>query len=280
MENNVKIYKLIDPRTNEIRYIGKTISLLQRRLRCHIHTAKNGNNHKDNWIKNILNDNLRPIIELVEMVPEKDWEEREKYWIAYYNSIGVNLTNATDGGSNVSFIKKEYFYGQEKSKTKLTHDQCQSLIHMYYTGSVFPEIVQRFNIHPCTVTYILNKFYVVRRATAKPKRYAKQMKKQINDHNPYKRIKQEDFYKIKRMYENGVGIREISRIFNAGFGSIRHLLINTLKVHQPSFKTAIKPQDRIYVYKLRQRGLYLKDLAKIFKCTQSAITTALKLHSQ
>lgn len=98
---NYKIYKLIDPRTDEVRYIGFTISELNRRLDNHLSESRRfikKNSHKENWIRELLNLNLKPKIELLEECSENNWEEREKYWISQFN----NLTNKSKGGEAVN----------------------------------------------------------------------------------------------------------------------------------------------------------------------------------
>lgn len=92
----VKIYKLIDPFTLEIRYVGKTEKSLKHRLSMHITTSiKNKNKtHKEAWITQVYNKGKRPIIELVEEVNFEDWQEKEQYWIAQFK----NLTNICLGG--------------------------------------------------------------------------------------------------------------------------------------------------------------------------------------
>ncbi len=92
---NIKIYKLLDPITNEIRYIGKTKNVLSKRYNEHIYRAKQEHDsHVYCWIRKLLKDNLKPTIELVEECTEENWEEREQYWISYY----PNLTNISKGG--------------------------------------------------------------------------------------------------------------------------------------------------------------------------------------
>jgi len=92
---NIKIYKLLHPITNEIRYIGKTKNVLSKRYSEHIARAKQGHDsHVYCWIGKLLKDNLKPTIELVEECTEDNWEEREQYWISYY----PNLTNISKGG--------------------------------------------------------------------------------------------------------------------------------------------------------------------------------------
>lgn len=94
----IKIYTLKDPFTNEIRYVGKTKYSLNDRLCKHLITYER--NHRANWIRKILKQGKKPIIELVEEVDERDWKFWEKYWIEQFRQWGFNLTNATEGGES------------------------------------------------------------------------------------------------------------------------------------------------------------------------------------
>ncbi len=70
MENiEVKIYLLIDPITEEIRYIGRTKNTLSIRLSGHLSKANSRvfKTHKDNWILNLKNKKLKPIIKLLKI---------------------------------------------------------------------------------------------------------------------------------------------------------------------------------------------------------------------
>lgn len=94
----VKIYILKHPDTLEVRYVGKTVRSLSRRLGNHIDNAKRRkhNKHLSNWILNILSNGKRPIIELIEEVDNSVWQERERYWITQYPNL-INLTEGGDG---------------------------------------------------------------------------------------------------------------------------------------------------------------------------------------
>lgn len=83
----VHIYTLKHPDTLEVRYVGKTVRSLN-----HIANAKGNkhNKHLSNWILNILKENKKPIIELLETCQSGIWQEREQYWI-------INLTAGGDG---------------------------------------------------------------------------------------------------------------------------------------------------------------------------------------
>lgn len=96
---NVFIYSLSDPNTLEIRYIGKANDL-KYRFWAHLHEAKNDlrNQHKCNWIKKLLKEGKKPIIDVIEEVSFENWEECEKFWITQIKAWGFNLLNKTEGG--------------------------------------------------------------------------------------------------------------------------------------------------------------------------------------
>lgn len=112
----IKIYGLYDPRDPErIRYVGKTRMTTRKRLQGHIDESRLGKSktYKVFWIRKLLKENIRPLIKVLELCDEKDWQEREKYWIAKLN----NLTNSTEGGdttaiNNESPVVKYSKYGK------------------------------------------------------------------------------------------------------------------------------------------------------------------------
>lgn len=93
----VKIYALIDPTDNQIRYVGKTIYNLSTRLSQHIRD-KNNKTYKFKWINSLLNKNAKPKIVLIEEVFEDEWIEKERMYIRLFNSMGFKLTNTSEGG--------------------------------------------------------------------------------------------------------------------------------------------------------------------------------------
>jgi group I intron endonuclease len=95
----ITIYQLIDPRSQEIRYVGKSVNPKER-YRRHIRDAKEGktSSHKGAWIKQLLDLGLKPIQETIELVTQEMWQERERHWIEEYRNRKYRLTNFCDGG--------------------------------------------------------------------------------------------------------------------------------------------------------------------------------------
>lgn len=120
MKEIVKIYVLIDPITNRVRYIGRTKCSLPMRLSQHVFRAKNNkikNNHKDNWIKSLLKLNSRPIIKLLTTV--EGWSESHVFEqnLIKKHCIKHNLVNNDDRGEGQFNKKLSQEYKDKISKT-------------------------------------------------------------------------------------------------------------------------------------------------------------------
>lgn len=102
--NDVIIYTLSCPITNEIKYIGKTSKDINVRFKEHLTESKSKKriNKRTNWIKSLLNNNLLPIPEILDIVNDIEWEFWERHYISLYKSWGFKLTNMTDGGDGQS----------------------------------------------------------------------------------------------------------------------------------------------------------------------------------
>lgn len=126
-----KIYYLFDKNdlSKTPRYIGKTKHLLKRRLYEHIWYCKRyqAKKYLNNWLNSI---NFNADIGLVEECDHSIWQEREIYWIAYYRSIGDNLTNTTEGGEGVDSESLAYDKNP-KAKKVLQYDLEGNFINKF-----------------------------------------------------------------------------------------------------------------------------------------------------
>lgn len=79
-----------------------TGATIDERLRSHILGArdKKKRSHKNNWINEQITLGTAPTIHEIETGTGRSWAERERYWISFYRSQGVNLTNLTNGGDS------------------------------------------------------------------------------------------------------------------------------------------------------------------------------------
>ena len=85
---------------SQIRYVGKTDDLRKRYL-AHLRDSKVGATHHDHWINSCLRDGGKIGIVVIEISTDVEWQERERFWIAWYNAhFSGQLTNHTKGGEN------------------------------------------------------------------------------------------------------------------------------------------------------------------------------------
>lgn len=99
------VYGLVDPRTGQLRYVGKSTSGLKR-PKAEWKNALNGREgkRKTNWIKSLAASGVgRYSIVLFQGFDDDEILcQAERFWIAYFRNMGCRLTNDTDGGEGVS----------------------------------------------------------------------------------------------------------------------------------------------------------------------------------
>jgi group I intron endonuclease len=100
----IKIYTLSHPITKEVRYVGKTINELSKRLSQHLCDKRI--NKKVSWIKSLKKQGLTPEIELLETINDNDWKNEEIFYIGYFKMIGFKLVNMTEGGDGVEMTSE------------------------------------------------------------------------------------------------------------------------------------------------------------------------------
>jgi hypothetical protein len=94
------IYGLRDPRTGEIRYVGKSTTGLQRPHEHERPSSLVDRTHKNNWVRSLSKDGFRYEIVVLQVVSaETELNDAERWWIAQGRAaLGKRFTNGTDGG--------------------------------------------------------------------------------------------------------------------------------------------------------------------------------------
>ena len=111
-----KIYVLTEP-DGQIRYVGKTIQPLHKRLYKHLSEARNnGNTHRERWIRKLFRGGHLPSIQIIGEI-DGDGCREEIAWIAYFKAEGVQLVNSTLGGDGTLGHKKTI---SEETRKKLS----------------------------------------------------------------------------------------------------------------------------------------------------------------
>lgn len=89
------IYGLCCPISGELKYIGKANDSAAR-LSAHLRETRRGT-PLYRWLAELRANGLAP--EMFEIEQPKDWVEAERFWIAYFRSIGAQLLNLARGGN-------------------------------------------------------------------------------------------------------------------------------------------------------------------------------------
>lgn len=93
----VEIYGLFDPVTDELRYIGKANDSAQR-LRGHLRDSKRKDLPISRWIRKLSVSGSMPVVRVLSRVDASIWQETERKAIAEARSSGIRLLNVADGG--------------------------------------------------------------------------------------------------------------------------------------------------------------------------------------
>jgi len=114
---DAKIYSLMDPTDPFTMYIGKTIKALKDRFKRHLNEVKKYDTLKSRWFKDLKQKGIEPIIELIDIVPEKEWSFWEVWYVNLFRSWGFNLKNTTDGGDGgIGIHHREEIIAKIKAK--------------------------------------------------------------------------------------------------------------------------------------------------------------------
>ena len=117
-DNIVYIYYLKDPSINLVRYVGKAIDL-HRRYLDHLSESNDitKGGYKHNWVRSLLQKNVKPVMGLITITDNDNWQEQECYWIKYFRDKGHPVTNLSDGGEKtLGFTGHQH---SEESKQKI-----------------------------------------------------------------------------------------------------------------------------------------------------------------
>lgn len=113
-DEKAAVYALVDPRTNQVGYIGVTV-MPKERLSGHIHNLDH--TKKSRWIANILRMCFEPEMYILEWISPTKAGEAEKSWLEIARKQGWRLTNTGLGGSGYS--SQRYALKKKQATMKL-----------------------------------------------------------------------------------------------------------------------------------------------------------------
>jgi group I intron endonuclease len=135
MANGV-IYGIIDPITNQIRYVGQTINFNKRKSSHYKTAISNKNNtHVYNWLRSLYDNFIIPEFIILEECNIELLDETEIFFINYFRMLGFDLTNSSIGGKS-----RRGFKQSEEMKKKI------SIImrgNTWNKGKILPEVTKQ-----------------------------------------------------------------------------------------------------------------------------------------
>jgi hypothetical protein len=116
------IYALLDPSTNQIKYVGQTNDI-DRRFNDHLSSSLNKNSesydtYKARWIRKLLSLDIKPIIKIIEECENLEQSNlKEKYHIERLTNDGCKLTNSyVNDVTEFSLVTREKMSNAKKGK--------------------------------------------------------------------------------------------------------------------------------------------------------------------
>jgi GIY-YIG catalytic domain len=177
------IYYLSDPRTSQVRYVGKSRDPLTR-LNHHVASRVNYSNPFQRWMAELISNGLQPQLTVLEKIPENREEDFEAKWILHYRVQGCDLFNVS-GGSGLLVVKHS--------------ESAREKIRKARKGMTFPQS-HRDNI-----------------SKAKKQFYAEHPEAVDKARRRYNHLSDEEAIRLKQLATEGnISQSELSRMFNIG----------------------------------------------------------------
>lgn len=161
----VGIYKITNKNNNKI-YIGQSINI-EERWKKHIYSPSNSLIHQA-----IVKYGVQSFaFEILEECASEQLNEREKYWIAYYNSVIPFGYNKTEGGDSANLDENTRYQ-------KLDSEKVDQIILLLKNSTLTErEIANIFNVSEDFISYInlgrnhrrINIDYPIRKVKFRPK---------------------------------------------------------------------------------------------------------------
>lgn len=225
----VYIYALCDPKTNDIRYIGKSIRPKERYTN---HLNDQSKTHKVNWIKSLKKKGLKPTMIILQKLDDNsDWQTAERDWIKQAKENGWNLVNSTDGGDGVLNLSGE---GKERMlKTwKGRKHKPETLLKLSKSS--------KGRIKSDKSKHLLSEKMVGREIKWKDK--LKEAVRKFTD---------DEIKKIQSEIYNGLKVKDAAIKYNVHRTTISKIKAGTYHTFQQKTRNYIKP--RLYHFKTNQQ---------------------------
>lgn len=268
----------IENMANGKKYIGQTKRTFRDRKNQHIYHLKR-NTHQNQHLQNAWNKygevNFR--IDIIEKCNISSLDEREVFWINFYNSMELGYNKEAGGNLNkiISNQTREKHSkaqtGEGNSMTKLTNDAVIKIKQELIKGTAMKEISLKHK-----VSYeVIKSIRQCRSFCDIGNEYNESLLKLIK---PRSIIGADIVKEIKSMKQKGISNEKIANELNISQWTISKII----KENPQCFKRAKRKdsyltyEDKKQVARMYKKGILQKDIAKHFSVNQKIISLALK----
>lgn len=245
MKNKGKIYALVDPFTDKIRYIGFTRDTIKNRFSCHKHDSlkRNCNTRKAKWFRKCNSMGKLPYITLLEdNIPEKLWKEKEDYYISQYS----NLTNQREGGCGI------IIHRDTSSIYRSTKPKMKAVVQLSLEGKYIQEFesIKDAERH-LNLTSISRIRLVIKGKAFSSNGYRWALKEDyLNDNIPVSSSKEEGY--LKRKNGRSIPIQVFDTFSNKDLGSFESTYHFLRSINYPNTKSSwISPTTNLFLKRYR-----------------------------
>lgn len=255
------IYK-IENKINGHIYIGQSTNI-NKRWKAEIASS---NNITDTSYNTVLSQAFRKYgienfdFQIIEECPKEQLNEREIYWISYYNSFKDGY-NSTKGGK------------QSSAPQKLTDETIQLIYEDLLNSSLtMIEIAKKYKVSQAFISYVnTGKNWFNDKWSYPIRKTKKQQKKIKNNHKNIIILKKynkkpptaEELKKV--LYEQNGNFTQVSKIFKTSPSQIRRLCeYYNLPSHSNDYKSQKQNIKKIIQYKVAQIDKQTGEIIKIF----------------
>lgn len=274
------IYKITNIINGKI-YIGQTQKTIEERFQRHKEVAFK---HPNRYLYNAMNHygykNFK--IEEIEECSNDKLDEKEKYWISYYNStnpnIGYNLTDGGGGGNTWKLNPHKLKTGELIRKAHLgeryipiTKEDLQADIQ---NGLTSQEMIEKYHTNLVTLSNRIKSFFGKTLKEIRPTKNSGQFQK--------KNINEKEF--LKDIQDSVLTTKEIAEKYNLSEGTVFNRCKNLTGqtpnqyrnksvVKQGASKINIKKEELLEQIKLNKK---IEEISDYFKVSKETIRRRIK----
>ena len=141
----ITIYRLIDPRTNAVRYVGRTKNMRWRRLN-YLAQRQRRTARLNRWLDELRSKSLTPVFEIIEETSLDKAAHTEVRWIQFYLNQGCDLLNTITAPTAQPTLADSPFRLTTKELRSLRLKYALSQRDLAHILDVHKETVQRWEL--------------------------------------------------------------------------------------------------------------------------------------